>query len=62
MTTYRIVFADGEQRELTVNARTLDGHKQGDRGHAYVFRRAAHVVAVVPKDKVLWIETVDGES
>ncbi len=55
MSTYRIVFANGEKKELIVDA---DDFKETT--SSTVFYKDKHKVAAVPMDKILYIVEVEG--
>ena len=58
MPTYRVVFANGEKRELIIKAHMVTGNNPDDKGDSYTFRNGSIVRAVVPKSQVLYIEQV----
>ena len=53
MSTYRVVFANGEKKELLVKADNF-----GERQSYMLFYKGEVQVAAVPADKVLYIEKV----
>ena len=59
MPTFRIVFVNGEKRELTVEAHKVSGNQPSEKGDSYTFSNGSNVVAVVPKAQVLYIEKVN---
>ena len=52
--TYRVVFANGEKRELLV-----DAEKAVEGNHTMIFLKEKHVVAAVPLEKLLYLVRVD---
>ena len=58
MPTYRVVFVNGEKRELEVEAHKVVGNRPEDKGDSYTFESGSRAVAVVPKSQVLYIEMV----
>ena len=59
MPEYRVVFVNGEKRELTVGAHKITGNDADDRGNSYTFHSGSTVIAVIPKAQVLFIEKVN---
>ena len=60
MPTYRVIFVNGEKRELTVSCHKLEGHHETPTtGTCYVFSDGDDIKAVVPKAQVLYIERVN---
>ncbi len=60
MPTYRVIFTNGEKRDLTVQADRIDFEKQG------VLRlmkagENRNAVAVVPLDRVLYVVQIEEE-
>ncbi|MDE2987085.1 MAG: hypothetical protein OXT70_03395 [Chloroflexota bacterium] len=60
MPTYRVIFTNGEKRDLTVKADRIDFEKKG------VLRlmtagETRNAVAVVPLDRVLYVVQVEEE-
>ena len=53
MATYRVVFVNGEKRELTVDADTF----QKENGE-YLFLKSGKAVASSPVGQVLYVEKV----
>ena len=62
MPTYRIVFRDGDKTALEVKAAIIEGHLATDTRDSYVFRVGRRVVAVVPKDQVLYFDQIDADD
>ena len=58
MPIYRIVFVNGEKRELEVEAYKIVGNNPDDKGDSYTFKSGNRSIAVVPKSQVLYIEMV----
>ncbi len=54
MTTYRAVFINGEKRELIIDADRVVENK-----NTMMFYKDKHVVAVIPRDKFLYITEVE---
>jgi len=52
MSKYRVVFTNGEKRELTVEADRIDSEKQGV---VRLLKAGGTTVAVVPTERVLYI-------
>ena len=59
MPKYRVVFVNGEKRELIVDAFVIRGNDQDDKGDTYTFKTGSTVVAVVPKCQVLYVELIN---
>ena len=61
MPTYKVVFANGEKKELEVSARSIET----DSSHGVIrFKRESSTrmySAVIPIDRVLYIVEVDGD-
>ena len=54
MNTYRVVFTNGEERELIVEADTFSEHE-----NQVVFYKGKQPVAAVSRDKFLYTEKVE---
>ena len=54
MHTYRVVFTNGEERELIVEADTFSEHE-----NQVVFYKGKQPVAAVSRDKFLYTEKVE---
>lgn len=56
MAKYRVVFTNGEKRELTVEADRIDADKPGV---IRLLRAGGTIVAVAPTERVLYIVEVE---
>ena len=54
MNTYRVVFTNGEERELIVEADTFSEY-----GNQVVFYKGKQLVAAVSRDKFLYTEKIE---
>ena len=61
MPKFRIVFQNGEKRELMVEAQMIKGTYTPNTD-SYVFLNGAQIVAIVPKSKALFIELINDPS